>query len=200
MKNSLLEKFGLFSWFAAAVLCLTTVCAAQEQTAADEDEDIPPPVVALSSAESAQLNSAVDFKARTQLCLQLADERLARAETLTNNADFEQALSELGGYQAVIENGLKFLRDRNNDSRKLRDNFKRLELGLRAHAPRIETIRRSTPFNFGKYVKAVLNYARDARTRALDAFFSDTVMKVNLDEAATEAGNGATKQTQNQKP
>ncbi len=195
MTLNLLNKTGLFSILIVALLCAANSVFAQHEQTIIEEDDVPPPLITLSTQETTQLNASTDNKERTKLCVELANERLLRAETLTNDADFEKALSELAGYQAVIENGLKYLHSQNSDNRKMRDNLKRLELALRAHAPRIETIRRSTPFSFGKYVKKVLHFARDARSRALETFFSDNVVRAETsgDAATTNAATTAAK-------
>lgn len=162
----------------AVLFCASSLAFAQSEVVQDGlDELPPPPVIVLSSAEQQQLSAETDLKRRTALCLQLADLRLKRAEELAVGNNFEAALVELGGYQAVIQNGLSFLRQNNNDSKRARDNFKRMELAIRAHVPRIETIRRTTPFEYALQMKPVMNFARDARTSALEAFFSDSVVE-----------------------
>ena len=126
------------------------------------------------------------------LCLQLADARLQRAEAAANGENFQDALVELGGYQAVVDHGLRFLQSNNNDSRRVRDNFRRLEIALRAHVPRIEMIRRTTPFEYAVHLKTIMNFTRDARSRALDSFFSDTVYAGNTQPASAAETNPLT--------
>lgn len=142
-----------------------------------DNDDAPPPAIVLSKTEAEQLKAENDFKQRTVLCLQIADSYLQRAENSTGSSEFQTALSQLGGYQASIENGLNYLQEKNtNDNKKIRDSLRRLEIALRAHAPRLEMIRRSTPAEFGVHLKSILEFTRDARSRALSAFFSDTVL------------------------
>jgi len=175
------------------LLCVAGTSLGQEQQPAVEqlDDDVPPPLITLSKSEADQLKAQNDLKQRTVLCLQLADSRLQQAETLTNNADFQDALNELGGYQAVINNGLNYFKSLNNDSSKVRDNVKRLEIALRQHAPRLETIRRSTPFEYSRRLKSILNFARNARSRALNLFFSDTVLATDAAQAPSRNDSGA---------
>lgn len=170
------------------LLSIAATAFGQEPVTPFEDDDVPPPTIALSKTEAAQLKTEIDLKERTILCLQFANSRLQQAETLTTNADFQNALSELGGYQAVIDDSLSYLKNLKNDSKKVRDNVKRLEIALRGHAPRLETIRRSTPFQYALRLKPILNFAREARSRALNLFFSDTVVPGNI-TAETPATN-----------
>ena len=168
--NTVLLSLLILLWAAGS-------SAAQEQQNTNEQiEDVPPPLITLSQSEASQLKAENDLKQRTILCLQLAGSRLQQAETLTNNADYQDALNQLGGYQAVIDDGLNYFKSLKDDSKRVRDNVKRLEIALREHAPRLETIRRSTPFEYAQRLKSILNFTRNARSRALSLFFSDTVV------------------------
>ena len=173
-QNSPINSLILSLFF---LLCTAGLSVGQEQPNPNEQiEDVPPPVITLSQSEASQLKAENDLKQRTILCLQLAVNRLQHAETLTNNADYQDALNELGGYQAVIDDGLNYFKNLKDDSKRVRDNVKRLEIALREHAPRLETIRRSTPFEYSQRLKSILSFARNARSRALSLFFSDTVL------------------------
>ena len=177
--------FGQLAFFSlsacAIVLAASSYGFGQTNDApAAEIEDVPPPVIAASAAELQQLKTAADYKQHTQLCLELADTRLQRAEAETGAANYQAVLTDLAGYRALIENGLKFLQSNGDDSKKTRDNFKKMELALRAHTPRLETLRRAAPFEFAVRLKTVLDYAKEARGRALDSFFSDSVLPSNL--------------------
>lgn len=161
-------------------------------------EEIAPPTFVLSKNEGEQLRAKVDAKDRTLLCLQLANSRLQRAEQLTDSSDFFSAMLELANYQAVVTNGIKFLKT--SDSKKVRENMKRLELALRGHVPRIEAIRRSTPFEYAVHVKTILNFSRDTRSQALETFFSDTVVAEGIRPAPAVAGGSNTGFTPQKKP
>lgn len=178
MSTVSLKSLMMFSTLAIALFCTAGAGLGQEQNASENQyltEEIPPPLISLSKTEAEQLQAETDFKKRTQLCLALADARLQRAENLTNDADFHNALTEIGAYQAIIANGIKFLQSA-GENKKMRDNIRRLEMSLRSHVPRIEFIRRSTPSEYAVHIKGVLNFARDTRSRALEAFFDDTVI------------------------
>ena len=206
MQNDFLKQTvnGLFSL--VAVFCLTGFVFgqdAQPNDYQDANDTAPPPVFTMSGAEKSQLTNESDLKRRTQLCLMLADARLRSAEAATDREDFQAALLDLGSYQAIIENHIKFLERGNYSDGKVRDNFRRMDITLRSYTPRIETIRRTTPFEFAVHLKSILNFTRDARARALDSFFSDTILSsetaggltpTRAPQPAVSGGNGFSKE------
>lgn len=193
MRNDFLKYTvnGLFS--VVAVFCLTGFVFGQQDSQKsdydDPNETAPPPVFTMSGVEKTQLNGETDLKRRTQLCLTLADARLRSAEAATEREEYQAALTELGSYQAIIDNHIKFLESGNFSEGKLRDNFRRMDITLRSYTPRIEMIRRTTPFEFAVHLKNILNFTRDARARALDSFFDDSIL-------STETAGGIKPQTQ----
>jgi hypothetical protein len=155
-------------------------------------EDVtPPPVKRVPESDRAQLAQAKDRKARVKLTFEMAEQRLTRAATLTAAERFEDAADELGVYQALIDDIIKFLQQ-DGRSGKARDLFKRIELTLRAHMPRIETIRRLTPSEDAVHVKACIEFVREARTRALESFYSDTVLRERPEK---KSGDGSAQTT-----
>lgn len=188
MRNVFLKQTVNSLFSLVAVFCLTGFVFGQQAQPVDyqdENETAPPPVFTMSGEEKSQLTNESDLKRRTQLCLSLADARLRRAEEATAREDYQAALTDLGSYQAIIDNHIKFLEQNGYSSGKVRDNFRRMDIMLRSYAPRIETIRRTTPFEFAVHLKSILNFTRDARTRALDSFFSDSIL-------TTETAGGMT--------
>jgi hypothetical protein len=141
----------------------------------------------ITQQERMQLDQARDSKARIRMTIELAAARLTRAEQLTKNASYDDASAEVGSYQALIEDALEFLRGFKRDSGKMRDLCKRLELALRAHAPRLTTMRRVTPLEHAVWIKKVEEFARAARTEVLNTFYGHTVVrdpeKKNTDKA-----------------
>lgn len=133
----------------------------------------PPPFKFVSRNERTQLDSARDTKMRMRATIEMAEARLTRAEQLTAAQHYDAACEQLGGYQGLIENLLSFLNEREPSKNKIRDILKRFELTLRAHSPRIEAIRRITPSEHAVNVKAILDFAYQARTEALNHFFGD---------------------------
>jgi hypothetical protein len=62
-----------------------------------------------------------------------------------------------------------------NDKKNL-DNYKRLEIGIRSFMGRLEVVRRELPIRYEKYVRDLIKYLRESRSRALEPQFSDTVL------------------------
>jgi hypothetical protein len=137
----------------------------------------PPPLKVIIKEERAQLDEAKDQKDRLKLTIDLAVGHLTKAEQLTNQTEYEKAQEEVGMYHALIENSLEFLGALKRDSGKTRDLYKRLELALRAHGPRLTAMRRVTPIEFAVWIKKVEDFARDGRTEALNSFYGHTVLR-----------------------
>ena len=140
----------------------------------------PPPLKIIPRDERAQLNAADGPSARTRTTFELMEKHLGRAEQLTQQQRYEPASTELGTYEAVIEDSLRYLSHMDKERGKTRDLYKNLELNLRKHAPRLELIRRTTPSEFAIYVKATLDYTRKARSIALDSFYSNSVSRKSI--------------------
>ncbi|MEQ1641982.1 MAG: hypothetical protein ABL959_00890 [Pyrinomonadaceae bacterium] len=168
--GALLSCFCFFVIFFA----LPSVTSGQD----DSSEVAPPPVKLLSKDERSRLDAkAVDLKARTKLALELMDARLDAAEKWADGRQFDTMFNELGGFHALMDDSIEFLNRRDSGSNgKILDNFKRLEIGLRAFSPRIEVIRRELPIRYDDYVRRLMKFVRDARTRATEPLFSDTVV------------------------
>jgi hypothetical protein len=155
-------------------LFLLQICAFGQD---DQDIMAPPPLTLISKAEQAKLDGAKGTKDRTKAALALMDTRLATAESLLAKNDFYGIFQELGAFQGLLDNQLDYLIKRDNDSGRILDNFKRLEIGLRGFTPRIESLRREMPYRFEPFVRSVGKYLRDARSKALEPLFSDTVVR-----------------------
>jgi len=136
----------------------------------------PPPLKIISKDERTQIDAKTDLKDRTKLVLQLMTMRLAAAESLQSDEDFDGVFRELGAFHGLMDNGLYYLQRRDTGSGKVLDNFKRIEIALRGFAPRIETIRRELPLSYEDYVRKLLIYVREARTKATEPLFADTVV------------------------
>lgn len=137
----------------------------------------PPPLKVIPKEERAQLDQAKDQKDRLRLTLELAVAHLTRAEQLTMQTEYEQAQEEVGMYHALIEDTLTVLGALKRDSGKTRDLYKRLEMALRAHGPRLTSLRRVTPLEFAVWIKKVEDFARAGRTEALNSFYGHTVVR-----------------------
>ena len=138
----------------------------------------PPPFKMIVKEERAALDANVnDPKKRLKLTIEFAGGHLTNAEQHTTRENYEAASTEVGMYQALIENALKFLSTFKRDSNKTRDLYKRLELSLRADGPRLTAMRRTTPLEFAVWIKKVEDFARDGRTEALNSFYGHTVVR-----------------------
>lgn len=138
----------------------------------------PPPPKVISPDERSEIDEKKDdAKARIRITLELAESRLSKAQLLTEQHDFQGASSELGRYAALIEDALAFLNPMTRDRNKTRDLYKRLELALRAHGPRITSIRRVTPLEYAVWIKQLEDFARKGRTEALNSFYGHTVVR-----------------------
>lgn len=171
-------------WLSALVLF---ACALSRPARAQEPvlppQPAPPPMKYVPDLERAQLASAVEPKERLRATLTLLEERLAHAERYTAAGRFDPAAADLGVYQALLDDLLLFLKPVGRapegakvDS-KTRDLYKTLELTLKGHTARIESMRRATPADYQANVRAAFIYARDKRTEALDAFFGASLLR-----------------------
>lgn len=170
----------------AIVVCVNARAIAQEQLIVPSPA--PPPMKFIPSPDRAQISGMQDAKSRLKACILLAETRLLRAEQFTVDQRFISATSELGVYQAIIEDALRFLSQQKADTNKTRDLYKRLEIQLRIHTTRIESMRRVTPVVYAVHVKAIWDFADRARAQALNAFFNDTVVPGRAEESENMSG------------
>ena len=144
---------------------------------ADPLDQAPPPLRTVSKEEKTQLSDLVDVKNHTRLALDLMNGRLVQAEHLNSATDFDGMFKELGGFHGLLDNTFEFLGKQNSNNGKVLDNYKRLELGLRAFTPRLETIRRDLPPRYEDYVHKLIVYVRDSRSKAVEPMFGNTVVQ-----------------------
>ncbi|HYH83989.1 MAG TPA: hypothetical protein VEX60_00815 [Pyrinomonadaceae bacterium] len=175
---SLTVIFAARSLVLFAFLALSCVEAlAQTATATPPQEDAaPPPMRHIPDAVRKQLAEERDLKSRTRLSLALAEATIARSAECVAAERFEQATGELGVYEAIVVDVIRFVHSSGPVKNKQRDLFKRIEMTLRAHVPRLETIRRSLPERHAVYVKTTIKFIQEQRDSALNAFYDDTVI------------------------
>ncbi|HJT67193.1 MAG TPA: hypothetical protein VJ749_12105 [Pyrinomonadaceae bacterium] len=165
----------------AVVLLSAFVCPlparAQDPQPSPTPLTAPPPLKLISKEERQQLDQTKDAKDRLKLSIELADTHLTKAEQLTMQTEYENALNEVGTYHGLIEDALDNLNSLKQDSNKTRDLYKRLELALRADGPRLTAMRRVTPLEFAVWIKKVEDFARAGRTEALNSFYGHTVVR-----------------------
>lgn len=164
--------------FALLFACACAEAAAQPGAAQRPPPDAaPPPMRYLPAETRSRLEQAArDLKGRTRLSMELAEARLASAAAHADADRFDAATLELGVYEAIVQDAVAFIRQSGRSSGKARDRFKQIELALRAHVPRLETLRRSLPSQHAVHVQSTLDFVRDTRAEVLDSFFDDTVV------------------------
>ena len=144
---------------------------------AQEVEDpAPPPMRKLSPGEKSQLDSRDDSKNRIEIALKLMEGRMKKAEELKAAENFDAMFLELGGFHGLMDITLGFLTRENQRTGKASNSFKKYELGLRTFTPRLELIRRDIPTKYESYIMRLLRYLRDARSKAIEPFFGDSVL------------------------
>jgi hypothetical protein len=150
--------------------------------------------------ERAQLAQERDIKVRTRLSLELAESHLVRAEQSVASSQYTAASAELGVYQAVLEDLMRLLQENmeisnGKVSNRFRDLYKRIEMILRAHGPRLETIRRNTPSEESLNVRHVYEYTRAARADALNSFYGESVLREGSGKKEKSAETDSTGKT-----
>ena len=148
--------------------------AAQDEIPPDA---APPPIKQISKAEKAQLDEEPEVKGRTKLSLELMAARVSVAEKYLPQEQFEMVFRELGGFHALVDDALAFLTTTETDKKKVLDNFKRLEMGLRTFTLRLELIRREMPPQREYYIRLLLREMREARAKAVEPLFGNIGIK-----------------------
>lgn len=168
------KSFSLYLLpFAFCLFFIANVNAQDEEPPANL---APPPLKIISKDEKTALNGLSDVKDRTKLTLDLMDVRLKKAEELNKGESYNAMLAELGGFQALMDDALRFLNRSNDRGGKVMNTFKKFEMTLRAFTPRLELIRRDSPERFEFHVRKILRIVRDTRTKAVEPMFSSTIL------------------------
>jgi hypothetical protein len=164
--------------------CFVPVAHAQDRT--PQHDIAPPPLRVVSRAERAQINEARDPKARIKLTIELAEVHLLNSETETTKQDYDKAAAAAGRYWGLMDDAFVFLKTMKADTNKTRDLYKRVELSLRAHGPRLTAIRRATPVEYALWIKEFEELARKGRTEALNSFYGHTVFQDRQQKSSNE--------------
>lgn len=165
--------FRIFIFAAVIFNCSLLTAFAQEERPKNLP---PPPPPVLSESEKEQLEGAENAKKRTQLALDFMELRVKKAEELSAQKQYNESLVELAGFQALIYNTLKHLNRNNAGNKQSLNNFKRFEINLRQYFPRLEILRREMPVKYSYHVGNLMKYVRQARTKATDPLFGETVL------------------------
>ena len=188
---------------ATGLLILMTLLAvacgearAQEAQAPQQRDEGPPPLRYLPQDVRGRLEAERDPKARARLGMLIAEECLMKAEQFAGQDQFVAATGQVGVYEAVVADTIGFLHKPGRANNKLRDIFKRVEITLRAHVTRLESIRRGLPSQHAVYLLDAIVFVRDHRDKALGAFDDDRVIREpHRPEVTTPAGERATSNT-----
>ncbi len=176
--NSRVRSIRFFNllFFAFLLTASASFCAAQE----DDGRDVaPPPLKFMSKEEKAKLEVTNDVKGRTKLALELMEARLLKAETFHNEEKYREMFDELGSFHALMDNTINFLDKSDSNRGKVLNNYKRVELSLRKYVTRLEIIRRDLPIKYEFYVRQLSKFVREARSRAIEPMFDDSVLPGN---------------------
>lgn len=184
---------ALFAFACGTALAQESAGAAPDaaSSAPQQRDEGPPPMRYMPEDVRLRVSAERDLKDRAKLGMLIAEERLARAAQLMEADRFEDATGEIGVYEAVVEDTVRFLKTSGKVNNKLRDIFKRVEITLRSHVTRLESIRRGLPERHAVYVKDAIEFVRDHRDLALGAFYDDTVIREPRRPATTAAAAGA---------
>jgi hypothetical protein len=156
-----------------ALIFFTSVSAQPDKY---ELDDSPPPLKVISEPERKQLASAKGVKERTKLALELMEARLTSASLKSEAGEHSAMFQELGVFHAIMDDTLSYLDRLTRDRNARLNNFKRIEIGLRRMAVQIDLLRRNAPSERERYLFYLSRNVRDARARAIEPLFGDTVV------------------------
>ncbi len=165
------------------MLVVTTGATFVSTPAQDDPPELaPPPVKVIPPLIAKALDAEKDIGDRTKMIVKQLGLTLAGAEKAHSGSDHDGMFRDLGIFEALVDNSLDFLDGRNDGRGKVLDNYKRVEIALRGFIPRLETLRREVPLRYEDYVRNLIKYVRDARTRATEPLFSNTVVRTRTSE------------------
>jgi hypothetical protein len=185
--NEFKSQIGIGTYFQRLFFCFSlsafTLLLFSPVIAQDSPQkEFPPPLKLLTKDEKSSLEAQTDVKRRTVLSLELMDMRLLKAEDFNSKEEFREMFTELGSFHALMDNTLTFLSKNKANDGKVLNNYKRIELSLRKYITRLELIRRDLPLEYEPYVRRLTRYVREARTKAVEPLFGETVLPGNGNE------------------
>jgi hypothetical protein len=182
MRLAQLNSDRLSAWFFAGAVLLALGATSNAQDPRLVPMAAPPPLKFMPRFEREQLSAAKDAKDRTRLSIELAEGHLLRAEEFSAATKHDSCLTEIGNYMALVDDAMDYLGGMKRDSNRTRDLYKRLDLALRAQGLRLAAIRRVTPVEYAGQIKAAEEFARNARSDALESFYGKTVTRERPEE------------------
>jgi hypothetical protein len=175
VKNVSIMSFGPRYFVLPAVLLLTWTLLSVPGYMQEPDDIAPPPLKIMSKDEKTKLNAEAEPKSRTNLALDLMNQRLTHAEDLDSKNHFPEMYRELGSFHALMDDTLNYLYGKSGNSKVLR-NFKKFEMTLRSFSLRLEVLRRDLPEQYEPYVKSLIKYLQVTREKAIEPFYGNTVV------------------------
>jgi hypothetical protein len=188
----------LFRYESIILLQLAAACALVTSTAAQQPElprlPAPPPMHLVSKSERSQLDETRDPKGRLHETMTLAESHLTRAEKLTDDKKFDEALTELGDYLGLIGDLRDYCSKLDANKNSTRDLYRHFEWQVRTHIPRLAVIQRATPADYAPNIKDAEEFIKDTRAEALDSFYGHSVLReLPPEKAAPPASSGGAK-------
>jgi hypothetical protein len=118
LTNKLQTSAGICALL-ALTLCLAS--GAHAQTQQQLPQTAPPPMKFIPPADWGRLNNQRSSADRTRASIELAEAHLGRALECTNAGRFDDAAGEMGSYQALFEDALKYMSEMDQGRGKVRD-------------------------------------------------------------------------------
>ena len=186
-----------FRYESIVLLQMIAACALSTSTTAQQPQlprlPAPPPMHFVSKSERSQLDGAHDGKARLRETMTLADARLTRAESLTNDKNYTEALAELGGYLGLIGDLRDYFAKLDANKNSTRDLYRHFEIEVHTHLPRLAIIQRTTPAPYVRNLKDAEDFVKETRSEALDSFYGHSVLREPPPEKAATPPPGSAK-------
>lgn len=173
----------------SSLLVILSICFAASVAEAQPGSPqlpTPPPMRFVARDDRSQLTTAKDAKARVKVTIELADTRLTKIEEFTSQKQFEGACELVGNYLGLIEDVTRYIGGLPQDKNSTRDLYRRLDIALRGHIPRLAVARRDTPADYAVHIKAAEDFARNTRTDVLESFYGQTVLRERTSERKSD--------------
>lgn len=169
------EFLRLKTFWLSLIFSILFVFPVLAQIDEEPPADIAPPAMKLLTKVEKDTLQAQDknLKKRTKVSLELMESRLLKAEKFNIEGRYGATLTELAGFNAVLDNQLDFLV--RNDRGKSDRSFINFEIYLRKQVTRLEAIRREMPSRYGYHVGKLMVSVREARSKAVEPIFGDPV-------------------------
>jgi hypothetical protein len=158
-----------------------TACAFAASAAAQDPKlphlPAPPPMHLVSKSDRTELDEARDPKSRLRASMTIAELHLTRAEKLTEDKKFDEALAELGGYLGLIGDLRDYVSTLDPNKGNTRDLYRHFEWQVRTHIPRLAIIQRTTPASYLRNIRDAEDFIKETRAEALDSFYGHSVLR-----------------------